>query len=202
MESSKDKMVSGEAYIDQGRELFDARQKAKEQLFKFNSLEPSKIKARHQLLKELLGKTGSRFYIEPPFRCDYGFNIELGANFYANYNLTILDGAKVCIGDEVLIGPNVSIFTATHPIDAERRAAGWQFSKAITIENRVWIGGNSVINPGVRIGANSVIGAGSVVVKDIPANVVAAGNPCKVIRAITEADKQEYDKGKPFPAEA
>ena len=202
MESSKDKMASGEAYIDQGRELFDARQKAKEQLFKFNSLEPSKIKARHQLLKELLGKTGSRFYIEPPFRCDYGFNIELGANFYANYNLTILDGAKVCIGDEVLIGPNVSIFTATHPIDAERRAAGWQFSKAITIENRVWIGGNSVINPGVRIGANSVIGAGSVVVKDIPANVVAAGNPCKVIRAITEADKQEYDKGKPFPAEA
>jgi len=134
MKSSKDKMLSGEAYIAMGRELFDARQKAKEQLFKFNNLEPSKIKARNQILKELLGKTESRFYIEPPFRCDYGFNIEIGNEFYANYNLTILDGARVSIGNNVLIGPNVSIFTATHPIHPEPRAAGWEFTKPITIE--------------------------------------------------------------------
>lgn len=199
MKSSKDKMLDGEAYIAMGRELFDARQKAKEQLFKFNNLEPNKIKARNQLLKELLGKTEGRFYIEPPFRCDYGFNIELGDEFYANYNLTILDGAKVSIGNHVLIGPNVSLFTATHPVHPEPRSAGWEFTKPITIEDHVWIGGQTVINPGVRIGKNTVIGSGSVVTKDIPANVIAAGNPCKVIRSITEADKQYYDKGKPFP---
>jgi len=199
MKSSKDKMLDGEAYIAMGRELFDARQKAKEQLFKFNNLEPNKIKARNQLLKDLLGKTEGRFYIEPPFRCDYGFNIELGDEFYANYNLTILDGAKVSIGNHVLIGPNVSLFTATHPVHPEPRSAGWEFTKPITIEDHVWIGGQTVINPGVRIGKNTVIGSGSVVTKDIPANVIAAGNPCKVIRSITEADKQYYDKGKPFP---
>ncbi|MEJ5054559.1 sugar O-acetyltransferase [Sphingobacterium sp. MYb382] len=201
MKSSKDKMLSGEAYIAMGRELFDARQKAKEQLFKFNNLEPSKIKARNQILKELLGKTESRFYIEPPFRCDYGFNIEIGDEFYANYNLTILDGARVSIGNNVLIGPNVSIFTATHPIHPEPRSAGWEFTKPITIEDHVWIGGNTVINPGVHIGQHTVIGSGSVVTKDIPANVVAAGNPCKIIRSITEEDKKYYDKGKPFPEE-
>jgi len=201
MKSSKDKMLSGEAYIAMGRELFDARQKAKEQLFKFNNLEPSKIKARNQILKELLGKTESRFYIEPPFRCDYGFNIEIGNEFYANYNLTILDGARVSIGNNVLIGPNVSIFTATHPIHPEPRSAGWEFTKPITIEDHVWIGGNTVINPGVHIGQHTVIGSGSVVTKDIPANVVAAGTPCKIIRSITEEDKKYYDKGKPFPEE-
>lgn len=201
MKSSKDKMLSGEAYIAMGRELFDARQKAKEQLFKFNNLEPSKIKARNQILKELLGKTENRFYIEPPFRCDYGFNIKIGDEFYANYNLTILDGARVSIGNNVLIGPNVSIFTATHPIHQEPRSAGWEFTKPITIEDHVWIGGNTVINPGVHIGQHTVIGSGSVVTKDIPANVVAAGNPCKIIRSITEEDKKYYDKGKPFPEE-
>lgn len=182
-------MTMGEPYIPMGRELFDQRQHAKEQLFLYNNLAPSKIKARNQLLKGLFKETGSRFFIEPPFRCDYGYNIRLGENFYANYNLTILDSAPVHFGDDVLIGPNVSLFTASHPIHPEPRVAGWEFAKPIAIGDRVWIGGHTVINPGVTIGENTVIGAGSVVTKDIPANVVAVGNPCRVLREITEADR-------------
>ncbi|WP_437918364.1 sugar O-acetyltransferase [Sphingobacterium sp. LRF_L2] len=199
MKSSKEKMIAGEIYQAMGRELFDERQHAKEQLFQFNSLEPSKIKARNQLLKKLLGKTTNRFYIEPPFRCDYGYNIFLGDNFYANYNLTILDCSTVHIGANVMIGPNVSLFTAGHPVHSEPRIAGWEFAKPIVIEDNVWIGGQTVINPGITIGMNSVIGSGSVVTKDIPANVVAAGNPCRVLRNITNDDKHYFFKNEKMP---
>lgn len=190
MKSSKEKMIAGEPYQAMGRELFDERQHAKEELHKYNNLAPSKIKERNQILKQLLGKTGKSFFIEPPFRCDYGYNIELGENFYANYNLTILDCAKVSIGVNVMIAPNVSLFTAGHPIHHEPRVAGWEYALPITIGDHVWIGGNTVINPGVSIGNNSVIGSGSVVTKDIPDNVVAVGNPCRVIKYISEEDKQ------------
>ena len=182
-------MIAGEFYQAMGKELMEERQYAKEQLFQYNNLEPSKIKARNQILKKLFGKTTSRFFIEPPFRCDYGYNIYLGDNFYANYNLIILDCAPVYIGDNVMIGPNVSLFTAGHPVHPEPRTAGWEFAKPIAIGDNVWIGGHTVINPGVTIGKNTVIGSGSVVTKDIPENVVAAGNPCRVIREITDADR-------------
>ncbi|MGM1430774.1 sugar O-acetyltransferase [Sphingobacterium lactis] len=196
--TSKEKMIAGEPYIASGDELFKERQHAKVELQKFNGMDPTKIKARNKILKQLLGKTGQRFFFEPPFLCDYGYNIEVGENFYANYNLTILDCAKVSIGDDVMIAPNVSLFTAGHPVDADLRVAGWEFALPITIGNRVWIGGQTVINPGVTIGDNTVIGSGSVVTKDIPANVVAAGNPCRVIREIGEQDKIYYAKGRKF----
>lgn len=194
MKSAKEKMLAGEPFLDQGAELFQERQQAKVILQQYNGLDTTRIKARNQLLKGLFAKTGSRFFIEPPFRCDYGYNIEIGENFYANYNLCILDGAAVIIGDDVMIAPNVSLFTAGHPIDPTLRVAGWEFSKPIRIGHKVWIGGNTVVNPGVQIGDNSVIGSGSVVTKNIPANVIAAGNPCRVIREITERDKQYYYK--------
>ncbi|WDF70467.1 sugar O-acetyltransferase [Sphingobacterium oryzagri] len=202
MKSSKEKMIAGEVYQAMGKELFEERQYAKEQLYTYNNLEPSKIKQRNQLLKKLFGASTNLFFIEPPFRCDYGYNIFLGDNFYANFNLTILDCAPVKIGDNVMIGPNVSLFTAGHPIHHEPRTAGWEYAKPITIEDNVWIGGNTVVNPGVTIGKNTVIGAGSVVTKDIPENVVAVGNPCRVIRNITENDKLYYYKDERMPEAA
>ncbi len=192
--TSKEKMIAGEPYIASGDELFKERQHAKVELQKFNLMDPNKIKARNQIIKKLFGQTKDRFYIEPPFYCDYGYNIEVGEYFYSNYNLTILDCAKVSIGDNVMIAPNVSIFTAGHPVDPVLRVEGWEFAQPVEIGDNVWIGGNTVINPGVKIGSNTVIGSGSVVTKDIPDNVVAAGNPCKVIREINIRDKVYYFK--------
>lgn len=190
MSREKDKMLSGELYKSFDAELLAERQRAKEIVFRYNSLQPSMIEERNELLKSLFGSVKGNFFIEPPFRCDYGCNIEIGENFYANYNLVILDCAKVTIGDNVLIGPNVGIYTAGHPLHFELRNEEWEFACPITIEDNVWIGGNVVLNPGVTVGRNSVVGSGSVVTKDIPANVVAAGNPCRVIREITDADKR------------
>jgi len=192
MSREKDKMLSGELYKSFDAELLAERQRAKEIVFRYNSLQPSMIEERNELLKSLFGSVKGNFFIEPPFRCDYGCNIEIGENFYANYNLVILDCAKVTIGDNVLIGPNVGIYTAGHPLHFELRNEEWEFACPITIEDNVWIGGNVVLNPGVTVGRNSVVGSGSVVTKDIPANVVAAGNPCRVIREITDADKRRH----------
>lgn len=192
MSREKDKMLSGELYKSFDAELLAERQRAKEIVFRYNSLQPSMIEERNELLKSLFGSVKGNFFIEPPFRCDYGCNIEIGENFYANYNLVILDCAKVTIGDNVLIGPNVGIYTAGHPLHFELRNEELEFASPITIEDNVWIGGNVVLNPGVTVGRNSVVGSGSVVTKDIPANVVAAGNPCRVIREITDADKRRH----------
>ena len=194
MKSEKEKMNSGKPYKAFGKELFLDRQKAKELIFEFNNFPPSKIKERHQLIKPLFAKTSGAFHIEPPFRCDYGFNIEIGKNFYANYNLTVLDAAKVKIGDHVMIGPNVSLICVNHPIDRIYRAEGYEISKGIIIEDHVWIGANVNVNPGVTIGANSIIGSGSVVTKNIPENVIAVGNPCKVLRQITAQDKSDFEE--------
>lgn len=193
MRSEKEKMIAGEPYQAFGKKLFTDRQKAKEILFQFNHFPPSKIKERHQLIKPLFGKTKGAFFIEPPFRCDYGYNIEIGKNFYSNYNFTVLDACKVLIGDHVLIGPNVSLITVNHPIDKDFRKNGFEISAPITIEDHVWIGANVVVNPGVKIGTNSIIGSGSVVTKDIPENVVAVGNPCKVLRQITDEDRLNFE---------
>ena len=157
-------------------------------------------------LKELAHKLvrGSRrdLFIVPPFRCDYGFHIEVGDHVFINYNCTVLDVGKVKIGDHVLIAPNVSIYTAGHPIHPETRKTGYEYGIPVTIGDHVWIGGNVVIVPGVTIGENAVIGAGSVVTKDIPANAIVAGNPCKVIRYITEEDRKYYYKDREFDPEA
>ncbi len=198
MATEKEKMLSQKPYFALGEELSKERLEAQKTCFKINNISPELVEERDKLLTKLLGSTKENFYIEPPFHCDYGYNISLGENFYANYNCIILDCAEVKIGDNVMLAPNVSIFTAGHPIDAEKRNQGWEYAIPVSIGNNVWIGGNTVINPGVNIGENTVIGSGSVLTKDIPSNVIAAGNPCKVIREITEEDKQYYFKKRKF----
>ena len=171
------------------KELINDRIAAKELCFEYNSIRPSDIEKQKELLTRLLGKTRENFCITAPFWCDYGYNIEIGENFYANHNLVILDGAKVTFGNNVFIAPNCGFHTAGHPIDAERRNKGLEYAYPISVGNDVWIGAGVQVMPGVTIGSNVVIGGGSVVVKDIPDNSVAVGNPCKVIRPITEEDK-------------
>ena len=171
------------------KELINDRIAAKELCFEYNSTRPSDGEKQKELLKRLLGKTRENFCITAPFWCDYGYNIEIGENFYANHNLVILDGAKVTFGNNVFIAPNCGFHTAGHPIDAERRNKGLEYAYPISVGNDVWIGAGVQVMPGVTIGSNVVIGGGSVVVKDIPDNSVAVGNPCKVIRPITEEDK-------------
>lgn len=140
----------------------------------------------------MFGRTGKSFLIEQPFYCDYGYNIEIGENFYSNVNCVILDGAKVTFGDNVFVAPNCGFYTAGHALDAEQRTRGLEYAYPITVGNNVWIGAQVCVLPGVTIGDNTIIGAGSVVTKSIPANVLAVGNPCRVVRQITEADKMKY----------
>ena len=159
--------------------------------YEYNALHPSKMDDRERFMKMILGKTGENFLIEQPFLCDYGYNIEIGENFYANHNCVILDCAKVTFGDHVMVGPNGGFYTACHPIDPQQRREGVEFARPITVGNDVWFGGSCTVLPGVTIGDGCVIGAGSVVTRDIPANTVAAGNPCRVLRSISEADRMD-----------
>lgn len=182
--TEKEKMLAGELYYAFDEELVKERERAKELLYELHHLSPAEQEKRTGLFRQLLGKTGQQFIIESPFHCDYGYNIRLGENFYANVGCTILDVAPVTIGDNVLLAPHVGIYTAGHPLDVELRVAGLEYGYPVTIGNNVWIGGNVVILPGVSIGDNTVIGAGSVVTKDIPDHVVAVGNPCRVIKDI------------------
>lgn len=166
--------------------------KAKDKCHKYNQLNPNDYEAQAEILRTLLGKMGKEVVFTPPFWCDYGYNISVGDWFYANHNLVITDGAKVTFGDHVFIAPNCCFTTAEHPTDPEQRKAGLEIAKPITVGNNVWIGAGSTVLAGVTIGDNTVIGAGSVVTKDIPANVVAVGVPCRVLREITQADKDRY----------
>ena len=166
------------------------RAKAKDLCYDYNQLRPSNEAGQQNLMKQLLGKAKGSFCIIAPFWCDYGYNIEIGENFFANHNTVILDCAKVKFGDHVFVAPNCGFYTAGHPIDFERRNQGLEYAYPITIGNHVWIGAGVQVMPGVTIGDNVVIGGGSIVVRDIPDNSVAVGNPCKVIRAITEEDKR------------
>lgn len=168
----------------------------------FNAADKGDFENLKNIAKKLIGTSGKNITIVPPFYCDYGFHIEVGENFFANYNCTILDVAKVKIGDNVLLAPNVAIYTAGHPIHPFSRNSTYEYGIPVEIGNNVWIGGNVVITPGVTIGDNVVIGAGSVVTKNIPANVIAAGNPCRVIREITEDDKRYYYKDREFDEES
>ena len=161
-------------------------------------LHPDEEEKADQLIKKILGKTGENIRVLAPIHFDYGTNIEVGENFYANYNLTVLDVAKVTIGDNVMLAPNVAIYTAGHPIHHIPRNSGYEYGIEVSIGYNLWVGGNAVILPGVHIGDNVVIGGGSVVTKDIPDNVIAAGNPCRVIREITDEDIDYYYKDKRF----
>lgn len=193
MESEKEKAKAGKLYdANFDEELLKDRDLCKAACYEYNRLPPARKAERAAILRRLLGKTGKEFLIEQPFFCDYGYNIEIGENFFMNVNGVILDGAKVTFGDDVFIAPNCGFYTAGHPLDAGQRKQGLEYAYPITIGNGVWIGAHVCVMPGVTIGDNTVIGGGSVVTKDIPANVVAVGNPCRVIRAITEADKEKY----------
>lgn len=184
--SEKEKMISGEKYNPMDPELVKARIVAKDLCQKYNSLSQDSNAEKKNILKKLFGKTGTAIIIEQNFFCDYGFNIECGENFYINHNCVILDCAKVTFGNNVFIGPNCGFYTAIHPIKAQERLTFIESAKPITVGDNVWFGGNVVVLPGIKIGNNTVIGAGSVVTKDIPDNVVAVGNPCKVIKNIEQ----------------
>ena len=166
--------------------LIAERLACKEKCRDYNDLRPSDMAARERMLNEIFGKCAPGAIVEQPFYCDYGYNIEVGRNFFANFNMVILDEAKVVFGDNVFVAPNCSFYTAGHPLDAVERNKGLEYARPITVGNNVWIGGNVCVVPGVTIGDNCVIGAGSVVVHDIPANSVAVGNPCRVVKSITE----------------
>lgn len=183
MKSEKEKMLAGELYDGSDDKLIKEREYARYLTFEFNHTRPSEKEKRQEIIKKLINVKGS-FHIEGSFNCDYGYNIEVGNNFYANYGCTILDVNKVKIGDNVLLAPNVQIYTAAHPVSPAVRLTGKEYAKPITIGNNVWIGGGAIICPGVTVGDNVTIGAGSVVNKDIPDNVIAVGNPCRVIKRI------------------
>lgn len=181
--------------------LSEERMENKKRIYRYNSLSPEQGEEQAALIKEIIGKCGENIWIETPFHCDYGWNIEVGENFFANYNLTILDVGKVVIGKNAQIAPNVSIYTAGHPVHPDSRNTGYEYGIGVTIRDNVWLGGNTVINPGVTIGNNVVIGAGSVVTKNLPDDVIAVGNPCRVLRKITEEDRKYYFKDREFDVE-
>jgi maltose O-acetyltransferase len=186
MKSEKEKMLSGELYLAADPELIRDRENTRRLTRLYNQTLETEYGKRSELLKQLFGSTGANLYVEPTFRCDYGYNIHVGNNFYANFDCIILDVCEVRIGENCFIAPGVHIYTATHPLNPVERASGAEFGKPVKIGNNVWIGGRAIINPGVTIGDNVVIGSGAVVTKDVPDNVVVGGNPAKVIKRVDE----------------
>ncbi|MGY5845784.1 sugar O-acetyltransferase [Salegentibacter sp. HM20] len=182
--TEKQKMLGGELYNATDKVLANDRRIARLKFQKINSLGEEHSAERKKIFKELFGQSGKNLWIEPPFFCDYGYNIKLGKNVFMNFNCCILDVCEVKIGNNVFMGPNVQIYTATHPLDAKTRNSLLESGKPISIGNSVWIGGNAVICPGVKIGDGAVIAAGAVVVKDVPSNVLVGGNPARIIKEI------------------
>lgn len=185
MKTEKEKMLAGELYNASDPELSQERQQARRLVRLFNRTVETDFALRLDLLTELFGAVGEGSFIEPDFRCDYGYNIEVGTNFFANFDCVILDVCKVKIGDNCFMGPGVHIYTATHPVEALERIKGPEYGKPVTIGDNVWVGGRAVILPGITIGHNVVIGAGAVVTKDVPDNVAVGGNPAKIIKTLT-----------------
>ncbi|MCL2217874.1 MAG: sugar O-acetyltransferase [Defluviitaleaceae bacterium] len=181
--TEKEKMLAGMLYNANDQDLVTERLQCMDLCHEHNLLLPSSIERKREIIIKLLGKTKGSFTITAPFWCDYGYNIEIGENFYTNYNCVILDAAKVTFGDNVFIAPNCGFYTAGHPLDSERRNQSLEYAYPITIGDNVWFGGGVQVLPGVTVGNNSVIGSGSVVTKDIPSGVVAVGNPCKIINS-------------------
>ncbi|WP_338843365.1 galactoside O-acetyltransferase [Citrobacter europaeus] len=190
--SIRDRIKAGKLFTDMGEGLPQERLRGKELMYEFNHTRPSEVEKRERLIREMFATVGENAWIEPPIYFSYGSNIHIGKNFYANFNFTIVDDYTVTIGDNVLIAPNVTITVTGHPVHNELRKSGEMFSFPVTLGNNVWIGSNVVINPGITIGDNSVIGAGSVVTNNIPPDVVAVGVPCRVIRNINERDREYY----------
>lgn len=185
MQSEKEKCRLGLLYdANNDPELIAERLAIKQKCHEYNHLSPLLTNERTAILREILGTTGESFIIEQPFYCDYGYNIHIGENFFANFNLVILDEAPVTFGDNVFIAPNCGFYTAGHPLEIDLRNAGLEYARPITVGNNVWIGANVTVLPGVTIGDNTTIGAGSVVTRDIPSNVVAAGNPCRILHPL------------------
>ena len=191
MKTEKEKMLAGELYDALDAQLSEDRLNARLLIKELNDSREDQTTERLRILKKLIPNAGEGLWLQPPFYCDYGYNIKLGEKVFFNFNCVVLDVAEVTIGSRTLFGPNVQIYTATHPIDHKVRASGLEFAKPITIGEDVWVGGSAVICPGVNIGNRSVIGAGSVVTRDIPADVFAAGNPCRVIRHLTEEEQAQ-----------
>ena len=191
--AARDRMVAGRTYRSGDPQLASERAAAKRLVHRYNACDPDDEGERARLLRSLLGAVGQDVWLEPPFRCDYGSNITVGNGVYANYDLVVLDCAPVTIGDLVLFGPRVTLATASHPIDYTQRVVDlYEYAQPITIEGGAWLGAHVVVGPGVTIGARAVIGAGSVVTRDVPPDVVAAGSPCRVLRPITDEDRVRY----------
>ncbi|SHM78980.1 maltose O-acetyltransferase [Cyclobacterium lianum] len=190
MKSEKEKMLAGELYLASDETLAKERTHARRLLKVLNDSFPDEHHKRKEILTELFGKIGNDFGLEPPFFCDYGYNIQIGDQVFFNFNCVILDVTPVTIGDRCLFGPGVHIYAATHPVNAEVRGSLQEFGKPVHIENDVWVGGGAIVCPGVTIGARSIIAAGAVVTKDIPADVLAGGNPARIIKSIDERPKE------------
>ncbi len=188
----KERMQTGKLYFPTEEDLLSEQAEWMELLYDFNSTRPSEGKTRAELLEKLLGGVGKNCYVEPPLHANWGCNTYMGDDVYANFNLTLVDDVKITIGSHVMFGPNVTVATAGHPVEPNLRSRQAQYNLPVNIGDNVWIGAGSVILPGVTVGDNTVIGAGSIVTKDIPANVVAYGNPCRVVREIGERDRKIY----------
>ena len=184
MKSEKEKMLDGKLYDASDPELMAERKRARELTRRYNRTAAGDAEERRELLEELLGSFGDDCRIEPPFRCDYGYNLHAGENFYANFDCVVLDVCRVDIGANCQMGPGVHVYTATHPLDAEERVAGPEYGKPVTVGDDVWIGGRAVLNPGVTVGDGSVVGSGAIVTEDVPDGVVVQGNPASVVKEL------------------
>lgn len=190
--TEKEKMLKGMLYdANYNPQLIEERLECKELCRDYNELRPKDIAGRNALLRKILGAAGDGLLVEQPFYCDYGYNIRVGKNFFANFNLVILDEAPVTFGDNVFVAPNCGFYTAGHPVDAGERNIGLEYARPITVGDDVWIGAGVSVLPGVTIGSNCVIGAGSVVTRDIPSNSIAVGNPCRVIKTIADENQKQ-----------
>ena len=197
MSTMKEKLHTGEIYYPSGDEIMSEQLACLDKLYDFNMTRPTELDKRAEMLKDMFAEIGEDCYIEPPLRSNWGgHHVHFGNSVYANFNLTLVDDTHIYIGDCTMIGPNVTIATAGHPILPELRERAYQYNQPVHIGRNCWLGAGVVVLPGVTIGDNSVIGAGSIVTKDIPANVIAVGNPCRVLREINEHDREYYFKNK------
>ena len=193
----KDKMHSGDLYLPMDEEIFAEQQKCPDLLYDFNATRPTELERRVKMLSEMLAEVGEGCYIEPPFHANFGGrHVHFGKFVYANFNLTCVDDTHIYVGDYTMFGPNVTVATAAHPVLPELREKQYQYNMPVTIGRNCWIGAGAIILPGVTIGDNTVVGAGSVVTKDLPANVVAVGSPCRVLRDISPRDREFYFKNR------
>ncbi len=201
MMEMKEKMHNGMLYLPNDPQIVEEQVKCQERLYDFNRTRPSELAKREALLREMLAELGENCYVEPPLHANYGGKfVHFGKNIYANYNLTLVDDTHIYVGDYTMFGPNVTVSTAGHPILPELREQAYQYNMPVRIGRNCWIGAGVTIVPGITIGDNVVIGAGSIVTKDLPSNVVAVGNPCRILREVDEYDREYYFKGRKIDA--